>query len=60
MGGAVIDIGYLLAPWTCPGCRALGGDPCAPWCLDGEIVLEEIGCGSERGDEDHYRDEVEG
>jgi hypothetical protein len=25
-------------PWVCPGCYAVGGEPCAPFCIDAEIA----------------------
>lgn len=27
-------------PYVCPGCYAVGGDPCAPGCIDAEIERE--------------------
>lgn len=25
-------------PYVCPGCHAVGGEPCAPGCIDAEIA----------------------
>lgn len=28
------------APFVCPGCYAVGGEPCAPYCIDAEIEAD--------------------
>lgn len=28
------------APYVCPGCHAVGGERCAPGCIDDEIARE--------------------
>jgi hypothetical protein len=35
-------------PYVCPGCHAIGGEPCAPGCIDAEL---------ERQREDDYDQE---
>jgi hypothetical protein len=45
------------APYVCPGCFAVGGERCAPGCIDNEIETEyrdaiERGDYSERFDDD--------
>ena len=35
------------APYVCPGCYAVGGERCAPGCIDAEIEMQR--------DEDHRR-----
>jgi hypothetical protein len=34
---------HLRAPYVCPGCYAVGGEPCAPGCIDAarEAAREE-------------------
>lgn len=32
--------GCSLAPYVCPGCYAIGGERCAPGCIDAEIERE--------------------
>jgi hypothetical protein len=39
------------APYVCPGCYAVGGERCAPWCIDAAIE-EERREAIERGDYD--------
>lgn len=29
------------APYVCPGCHAVGEEPCAPGCIDDEMLREE-------------------
>lgn len=29
---------YYDAPYVCPGCYAVGDEPCAPGCIDAEIA----------------------
>jgi hypothetical protein len=28
---------FAHAPYVCPGCYAVGGEPCAPGCIDASI-----------------------
>ena len=32
--------GCSRAPYVCPGCHAVGGEPCAADCIDAEMELE--------------------
>jgi hypothetical protein len=32
--------GCSQAPYVCPGCHAVGGEPCAPGCIDAELARE--------------------
>lgn len=27
----------ICGPYVCPGCYAVGGEPCAPYCIDAAI-----------------------
>lgn len=31
---------YCVGPYVCPGCHAVGGERCAPGCIDDEIRRE--------------------
>ena len=44
------------APYVCPGCFAVGGEPCAPQCIDNEIETEYREA-IERGDYDERDDD---
>jgi hypothetical protein len=46
-----------VSPYVCPGCYAVGGEPCAPGCIDAEIEREHREA-IERGDyDDRYDDD---
>lgn len=34
------DPGCSQAPHVCPGCHAVGDEPCAPGCIDAELEAE--------------------
>ena len=40
------------APYVCPGCYAVGGEPCLPGCIDDEMAREHL----ERFDDDDLND----
>jgi hypothetical protein len=43
------------APYVCPGCYAVGGEPCAPGCIDDEIRQERERASD---DEDYFGEET--
>jgi hypothetical protein len=49
---------YDEAPYVCPGCHAVGEEPCLPGCIDDEIETERRDA-FERGDYDRMDDTEE-
>jgi hypothetical protein len=55
-------------PYVCPGCYAVGGEPCALDCIDAEIRRDRedaydrsysgIGDGSEEGDDEENEEDA--
>lgn len=43
-------------PYVCPGCHAIGGEPCLPGCIDAEIEAEREDAFN-RGDYDRFDDD---
>ncbi len=37
------DLAHEQAPHVCPGCHAVGEEPCAPGCIDAEIASDQSG-----------------
>jgi predicted RNA-binding Zn-ribbon protein involved in translation (DUF1610 family) len=52
------DIRWEAAPYVCPGCHAVGGERCAPGCIDAEIE-EKHREAIESGDYDRFDDDGE-
>lgn len=48
--------GCSFAPYVCPGCHAVGGEHCAPGCIDAEIEAEHREA-VERGDYDYVQED---
>lgn len=51
------DPGCSHAPYVCPGCHAVGGERCAPGCIDAEMAREreealELGDYDDRDEEE--------
>lgn len=46
------------SPYVCPGCYAVGGEPCAPGCIDAELE-EEHRARIESGDYERMDDALE-
>lgn len=44
------------APYVCPGCYAVGGEPCLPGCIDAAIEAERS-YAIETGDYDRFEDD---